>query len=590
MSRCIRVALVSHDTRPFFRRLRTMLPLGHPLPHASWQARHRAVLVLLWAHVPALFLFGVFGGHDPYLTHATFTGFDLGHVFLEVFVIAGAALVASLPILGRRFRSVAASFGLVTCSAVLTHFSGGFIEAHFHFFVMVAVIAMYQDWVPFLIGIAYVAIHHGIVGSLDPSSVYNHPAAIANPWHWAGIHAFFILGISAAEIVSWRMSERLRENTTHVLRATSDAIVGTGPDGRITFVNHAVVLLTGIPEDRLVGRPVQDITSRILPSDPTSPRVTRTLESGVVGHDLDARYIRDDGIEVPVEWVGNPIDERGEIRGVVLTLRDLTQRKQVEGELQELQRQALQAEKMATVGTLVSGVAHEINNPLAYVNTNEHVARTMVHEIGATTRDPDTAARLHALMAILERNDEGIRRIKDIVASLRTLAHPSDEEHRLEDLDQILESTLPILHSAFRDGHVHLTVDVPSHPVHVLANATEIAQVILNLTKNALEVSRAGDQVFITLETVKDETVLRVRDEGPGISEADQARIFTTFFTTKRHGTGLGLAISDRIAARHGGRLVCHSKEGKGSTFELWLPLAAEEMVAEALPRSSGAR
>ena len=89
------------------------------------------------------------------------------------------------------------------------HLSGGVIEMHFHFFVMVAVVALYQDWVCFLAAIAYVLVHHGILGAIDPSSVFNHYAALNHPWKWAAIHAFFITGISVACLVTWRMNENL---------------------------------------------------------------------------------------------------------------------------------------------------------------------------------------------------------------------------------------------------------------------------------------------------------------------------------------------------------------------------------------------
>ncbi|WP_217350887.1 methyl-accepting chemotaxis protein [Salinadaptatus halalkaliphilus] len=101
----------------------------------------------------------------------------------------------------------------MTCSAVLAHFWGGFIEAHFHFFVMVGVIAVYEDWVPFLLAILYVAVQHGLFGMIAPGAVYNHSPAIENPWGWAIIHAVFVLGLSAAIVLHWQSIGRAREET-----------------------------------------------------------------------------------------------------------------------------------------------------------------------------------------------------------------------------------------------------------------------------------------------------------------------------------------------------------------------------------------
>lgn len=123
---------------------------------------------------------------------------------------------------------------------MLVHLSGGSIEMHFHFFVMVPLIALYQDWVPFLVAIAYVALHHGVAGSLDPHSVFNHPSAISQPWKWAAIHAFFIAGISLVCLTTWRLLELALESAqaearvkgeflsimSHEIRTPLTAVIG----------------------------------------------------------------------------------------------------------------------------------------------------------------------------------------------------------------------------------------------------------------------------------------------------------------------------------------------------------------------------
>src|SRR5437870_11153169 len=101
--------------------------------------------------------------------------------------------VGSLRRVGRTLQATAIAMGLMSSSAILVHLSGGYIELHFHFFVMLTFLALYQDWTPYLLAILYVAVHHGVIGVLWPQEVYNHPAAIGAPWTWAGIHAFFVL-------------------------------------------------------------------------------------------------------------------------------------------------------------------------------------------------------------------------------------------------------------------------------------------------------------------------------------------------------------------------------------------------------------
>lgn len=175
------------------------------LPEDIWRQRHRVIEIVLWLHVPGLVAFGLI------------RGYRLPHVVADTAIVAGAALIAGWPGGGRRVRMAAATFGLVSASAILVHLSGGTIEGHFHFFVMIGVITLYHDWFPFLLAIAFVALHHGVIGAIAPVGVYNHPAAQTNPWKWAVVHAVFVLAASVAYLTSWRMTEDERERAEHLL-------------------------------------------------------------------------------------------------------------------------------------------------------------------------------------------------------------------------------------------------------------------------------------------------------------------------------------------------------------------------------------
>jgi signal transduction histidine kinase len=163
-----------------------------------WLRRQRAIVILMWGHVAGIPLFAMVRGFSPI------------HGMLEGGAVAAFALPATWPHLGRRLRSIASSLGLLTASAVLTHLSGGTIEMHFHFFVMIGVLTLYEDWFPFLLAIGYVLFHHGVVGTIDPRSVYNHPAAIAHPWTWAAIHAGFVAAAGTVYVIAWRLNEDVR--------------------------------------------------------------------------------------------------------------------------------------------------------------------------------------------------------------------------------------------------------------------------------------------------------------------------------------------------------------------------------------------
>ncbi|HVV37124.1 MAG TPA: hypothetical protein VHC63_11020 [Acidimicrobiales bacterium] len=175
--------------------LRAWLPEGRGLPYETWQLRHRAITNILWLHVPGVMLFGLA------------RGYSVQHVALDAFVLVPYAIAARWTRLSQQWRTMAATLGLLASSAVLVHLAGGSTEMHFHFFVMIGVVTLYQDWRPFLVGIVFVAVHHGVVGTLDPKGAFNHTAAWNSPWKWAGIHALFILGASAAYITGWRYTE-----------------------------------------------------------------------------------------------------------------------------------------------------------------------------------------------------------------------------------------------------------------------------------------------------------------------------------------------------------------------------------------------
>ncbi|HVF74452.1 MAG TPA: GGDEF domain-containing protein [Acidimicrobiales bacterium] len=171
------------------------LPKGHSLPEEVWRVRHRTLSFLLRAHVVGLFILGLSLGEGPL------------HSALEAAIVGAFAVVSWACTARRAFASAVTALGLVVASAVLVHLSNGTIEMHFHFFVMVGILTLYQDWQPFLLAIGFVVLHHGVLGTLTPSAVYNHPAAVAQPLRWALIHGVFVLAASVASVVAWKLNE-----------------------------------------------------------------------------------------------------------------------------------------------------------------------------------------------------------------------------------------------------------------------------------------------------------------------------------------------------------------------------------------------
>jgi diguanylate cyclase (GGDEF)-like protein len=312
-------------------RLRRWLPAGSPLPDEVWAQRHRWILVLLTAHVPALFLFAVVR-HESLLYAAT-----------------AAALVAAFPGLAvvvhqhRRLTTITAAMGLLTCSAVLVRLSGGMIEMHFHYFVMVGVITLYQDWWPFLIAIGYVVLQHGLAGAIDPTSVYNHPEAIRHPWQWAAVHGLFILGMSSTGIASWRLNESFLEGVLERQEKLTEAQqvgrLGSWERNLVTseatWSDEFYRLMDMVPGARTPS--FADFLNRVHPADreDVDSGITRTREQGVP-YVADFRILLQDGSQ---RWLhcraqctlmvdGRPVVVSG-------TAQEITERKDAEAELRE---------------------------------------------------------------------------------------------------------------------------------------------------------------------------------------------------------------------------------------------------------------
>jgi len=294
------------------------LPEGRPLPADVWRRRHRGIVILLWLHAIAL------AGYGWYSQHELATGFiDFGLLFVS-------AALASWARLGRRARSILASLGLLTASAVMVHLSGGVIEMHFHFFVMLIIIALYEDWAPLLLAIGYVGVEHGLIGLLDSRSVYNHRDGMLHPWKWAGIHAAFVLGESVACVIAWRLGESARQKSELLLASAAEGICGLDTKGRIQFVNPEAARLLQRSEDELMGELLHEVV-RHTKSDGSACAANECPVCNAASFEAGGRlsgdlFHRKDGSAMAVECVSTPIRRRGRVTGTVVNFTDISAR------------------------------------------------------------------------------------------------------------------------------------------------------------------------------------------------------------------------------------------------------------------------
>ena len=300
-------------------------------------ARHRAITVLLWLHVAGVASYGLIRGHDG------------THVLVETGLVAALAIGATQRRLSRATRSVMATLGLVTASAVLTHFSGGLIEMHFHFFVVVAVISLYQSWLPFLVALSFVVIHHGVGGQLAAAAVYNHPSAVSDAWRWALIHGGFILGESAACLVAWRLNEIALESERDARRETEKAHNDLAAAQALSRVgswewDEANSTMWWSDEMfRLVGRQPGEFVpgpSSFLDHFPEAERerVTLLIEDALRrtgGIDLECVIVRADGTDAIIHARGEvATSPDGSGTRLLGTCHDITERKALEAEVE----------------------------------------------------------------------------------------------------------------------------------------------------------------------------------------------------------------------------------------------------------------
>jgi diguanylate cyclase (GGDEF)-like protein/PAS domain S-box-containing protein len=285
-------------------------------------------VALIYAHAVFFFFFGLV------------RGYGVVHSLTEATVVATAAVVASLPVLGRHIRAVVAALGLVGASAVFVHMSGGVVEVHFHFFVVIGLLSLYQEWAPFLAALVFVVVHHGLLGALSPESVYNHPEAVRRPWTWAAIHGGFVLAASVANLIAWRINEQtgshLHQSEERFRRVFDDSAVGMSTvdtDGRFQAVNDAFCAITGYSEAELLNMTPGDFTVEedVVRSHDA---LTLLLSGATQSLDMEKSYVRKDGAIVNVFNSLSAIrDPDGHVIGVAGVTQDISDRRRAEDAL-----------------------------------------------------------------------------------------------------------------------------------------------------------------------------------------------------------------------------------------------------------------
>jgi PAS domain S-box-containing protein len=347
-----------------------------------------------------------------------------------------------------------------------------------------------------------------------------------------------------------------------VVESAPDYVLQLDLDGVIQFLNRIEAPRT---VSDFIGKPWFDI---IVPDQRARARaafdeVVRTGEPA--GFEIQMGTP-----SIGTRWIQGrfgPVKHEGKIIGCVLIARDVTEGKQTELQL-------MLADRMASVGTLAAGVAHEINNPLAAVIANLDMALQDLEPVEALPQDINDELRDARTAA---------DRVREIVRDLKVFSRVQDDRRGAVDIQKVLESTLRMAWNEIR--HRAKLIKTYTKVPRVDANESRLGQVFLNLIVNAAQAipegNAASNELRISTAFEDERVVVRVADTGAGMTPEVQARLFTPFFTTKPTGvgTGLGLAISHKIITSLGGTMTFTSTPGRGTEFRVALPIAPPDAV-----------
>ncbi len=379
-----------------------------------------------------------------------------------------------------------------------------------------------------------------------------------------------------------------------VIESVSDVLIVCDPAGTIQQVNSAMVRLLGLPAAEIVGRTLVDIV------EADCAKVEAILKSRFPAEvvDCELRFRTADGLsDLFAVNCSARYDQSARPAGVVLTGRPVGELRRAYGalhkahsELQRAQRHLIEQEKMASLGRLVAGVAHELNNPISFVYGNIHALERYRGRLteylnslhGGTSAEKAAALRaslkidaiLEDLRPLIEGTLEGAMRVSDIVKNLRRLSFSKAGEASPVDVERVLRTAV---RWAARAKTVKVAVRIEIETgIMIAGNEGQLHQVVVNLVDNAIDAMRDVPEpaLDVTARRVGDEVVIAIADNGVGLADGVIDKVFEPFFTTKSvgEGTGLGLWISYGIARECGGSLAAANRPGGGAVFTLTLP------------------
>lgn len=344
-----------------------------------------------------------------------------------------------------------------------------------------------------------------------------------------------------------RALQEMRTYTQHVVESMADGLLSVDAQGRITTANPQACRLLAMPKGALEGRTFAEVFSQ------TSMALAPMRAHGLPLAEREVTWALSGGEAVPLAVSATPLKgDQGEVQGAVVLLRDLRT-------LKALQQRVERTERLAALGRLAAGVAHEIRNPLGAI-------RGLVQYFQATWKE---APEQHMYLDVIVRE---VDRLNRVVSDLLEFARPRQPQHAPHDLVEVMRHAVILVEADVRAKGIHVVQNLQETLPPLPVDRDLLLQALLNLLLNAIEAMEPGGALTVSLSDSPSGVELAIRDTGCGISPEHLERLFDPFFTTKRRGTGLGLAIAHSVIQAHDGELVVDSTPGQGTTVTVRLP------------------
>ena len=369
-----------------------------------------------------------------------------------------------------------------------------------------------------------------------------------------GLGGWFSLSAVQGFRISQKTLEDIQAFTSLLIAKLPVGVIATDAGGRVTTWNHAVARLTGIKENTVTGKRPSEVLPAPLAvffslDDDTGTEHTSAAAENPVRLSFGARRF---------ELLCHSLtitDSEQQYMGKVLLISDVTAIKSLEQRMRE-------NERLAAVGRMAGGVAHEVRNPLSSI---KGLALLLKNKFPAGSKEQDTAELL------IQETERMNRTITEMLSFTR----PSALRLGRVDLAQLLSRSLELIKAEAEENHIETVLEAPRNLLPVLGDVDRLQQVIMNILLNAMQAMDGGGKLSVILNNRVDQqgVEVRINDTGDGIEAELLSQVFYPYFTTKQSGTGIGLAISQKIIADHGGSIELESEPGKGTTVTIHLPL-----------------